>query len=108
MNGIQVINNLQHDGIVQMIWSGTVSLSGIRNSLTELNRVLYTRTSRVNIVITVDPSTQLTSTLNPHDLPQVTAMTCRGWMIIGGNGIINQTINQMMHFAIPNNHQTIR
>jgi|GEM_PF-2585526 len=101
MNRIQIIDKFQNKGIIQMLWSGTVSLHMIRLSLTELNRILSVQPASVNLVITVDASTRLPDKIHPADLPYVSSHNLRGWMVVGNDRQLNRTITDLMHYLAP-------
>lgn len=108
MNGIQIIQNQQNKGVIQMRWSGNVSLHTLRISLSELSLILNKQTSVVNLVVIVDTSTQLAKDIKLCNLHQIHPLNnVLGWMIIGDNAPVNHIIQQLMrHITTPLNSQT--
>lgn len=108
MNGIQIIQSQQNKGVIQMRWSGNVSLHTLRISLSELSRILNKQVSVVNLVIIVDTSTQLTKDIILCNFSQTHPLNnVLGWMIIGDNATANHIIQQLMHYiTTPSNSQT--
>lgn len=100
MNTIQVIDIYQDKGILQMLWSGKVSMRAIRASLAELNRILKAHGASMNLVITVDASTRLPYDLKPRALPAVDGYHLRGWMVVGDDRGLNHAVTHIMNCVV--------
>jgi len=107
MNRIQIIDSYQDKGILQMMWSGNISLIMIHTALSELNRMLQTQSTSVNLVITVDASTCLPQHIQPDDLPTLQSVNLRGWMVVGSNRALNRTLTDMMNYVAPRHNRDL-
>lgn len=100
MNSIQIINNYQDKGVLQMLWSGNISMLAMRASIGELNRFLRNHVTPVSLVITVDASTRLPYDLKPKELPALDCYNLRGWMVVGNDRGLNHAITHIINTVV--------